>query len=104
MGSAAEAFPLARRVELASATLLGGPLGDLFSVSSAIDEKLARLKIMDKRLHLLPAYDAILLLCHSFYPGLWAPTKMALELRKKHGLKCHLGLHVCGDGLHFVCN
>lgn len=58
--------PGAKPVAPSAATLLGSSVGDLFSISSTINEKTVLLKTMGLRLQHLSAQDALLLLRHSF--------------------------------------
>ena len=58
--------PEARVVDPLDACLLGSPIGDINSVSKAIDEKVRLLGIMQNRLQHLEAHDAFLLPRHSF--------------------------------------
>ena len=54
-----------RVVNQADATLLGSPIGDIGSITVAIDAKTAMLKCLRERLHYLTCHDAYLLLRHS---------------------------------------
>ena len=53
-----------RVVNQADATLLGSPIGDIGSITVAIDAKTAMLKCLRERLHYLTCHDAYLLLRH----------------------------------------
>eukprot|EP00731_Ephydatia_muelleri_P016930 Em0010g28a len=59
------ALPGIRVVNPADATLLGSPIGDIGSITVAIDAKTAMLKCLHERLHYLTSHDAYLLLRHS---------------------------------------
>ena len=52
-------------VDVADATLLGSPIGDIGSITVAIDAKTVMLKCLCERLHYLTCHDAYCLLCHS---------------------------------------
>ena len=54
-----------RVVNPADATLLGSPIGDIGSITVAIDAKTTMLKCLRERLHHLTSHDAYLLLRHS---------------------------------------
>ena len=54
-----------RVVNQADATLLGSPIGDIGSITVAIDAKTAMLKCLREILHYLTCHDAYLLLRHS---------------------------------------
>ena len=54
-----------RVVNQADATLLGSPIGDIGSITVAIDTKTTMLKCLRERLHYLTCHDAYLLLRHS---------------------------------------
>ena len=54
-----------RVVNQADATLLGSPIGDIGSITVAIDAKTTILKCLCERLHYLTCHDAYLLLRHS---------------------------------------
>ena len=54
-----------RVVNRADATLLGSPIGDIGSITVAIDAKTTMLKCLHERPHHLTSHDAYLLLCHS---------------------------------------
>ena len=54
-----------RMVNPADATLLGSPIGDIGSITVAIDTKTTMLKCLRERLHYLTSHDAYLLLRHS---------------------------------------
>ena len=58
-------IPDAKTVPPSAATLLGAPVGDLFSISNAISKKTHMLQIMAPRLQYLSAQDALLLLRHA---------------------------------------
>ena len=59
------ALPGIRVVNPADATLLGSPIGDIGSITVAIDAKTTMLKYLHERLHYLTSHDAYLLLRHS---------------------------------------
>ena len=59
-------LPGARVLDPACATLLGSPIGDPDSVTSAVVDKTTSLKRVCERLNALSAHDALLLLRHSF--------------------------------------
>ena len=54
-----------RVVNPADATLLGSPIGDIGSITVAVDAKTTMLKCLRERLHYLSSHDAYLLLRHS---------------------------------------
>ena len=54
-----------RVVNPADATLLGSPIGDIGSITVAIDAKTTMLKCLRERLHYLSSHDAYLLFRHS---------------------------------------
>ena len=52
-------------VDVAQATLLGSPIGDIISISATITAKTGMLKCLGERLKYLQSHDAYLLLRHS---------------------------------------
>ena len=58
-------LPGVRVVDVAQATLLGSPIGDITSISATITAKTAMLKCLGERLKYLQSHDAYLLLRHS---------------------------------------
>ena len=60
-----DALPAAQVMDPASASLLGVSIGDMFSISATLGEKIDRLRTLGERLQLLSAHDTILLLRHS---------------------------------------
>ena len=52
-------------VGTACATLLSSSLGDVFSISASVNEKVTQLRAMGERLQHLSSHDALLLLRHS---------------------------------------
>ena len=59
-------FPGALVVNTAKATLLGSPIGDVYSISESLTAKVEMLQRRGQRLQCLSSHDAILLLKHSF--------------------------------------
>ena len=58
-------LPGAKEVEPSAAFLLGSPIGDLTSVSVAVEEKTALLRRLGDRLQILNSHDALVLLRYS---------------------------------------
>ena len=68
-----------------NATLLGSPIGDIGSITVAIDAKTAMLKCLRERLHCLTCHDAYLLLyCVTLWPYLNFCTCLERHLAFSH--------------------
>ena len=65
-GTLLVALPGAQLVPRAQAQMLGSPVGDDSCVSSVLSEKVEALRRLGKRLRLLSAHDALLLLRNCF--------------------------------------
>ncbi len=65
-GTLLVALPGAQLIKESQAQLLGSPLGDEECISVALAEKVEELQRLGKRLQMLTAHDALVLLCHSF--------------------------------------
>ena len=98
-------LPGAQIIEPSAATLLGSPLGDVESVSVALEKKIVSLATMGERLELLAAQDALLLLRHSFsipkllYLLKTAPCFLSPCLQSYDELLCSIISRICNVNL-----